>query len=185
MRAHETIMDKWGYIMQTMCRLFKKYEVVCAYAFNSGFDDKVFAYNCDWFKTMNPFDNVPIYDIRGLAHAVICDDQQYKNFCEKHEYFSESGNYSTTAETVYRFIKQDLEFNEEHTALADAEIESEILLMCVMCGCEYNKEYKAKRSIERPQIKTLHVKDVNQIDYYFDYVRMRMNKERTEIKLYE
>ena len=60
MRARQTIMDKWGYIMQTMMRDIKKYEVQCAYAYNSPFDDAVFTFNCDWFKTQNPFDNLPI-----------------------------------------------------------------------------------------------------------------------------
>ena len=30
MRARKATMDKWGYIMQTMIRDFKKYDVVCA-----------------------------------------------------------------------------------------------------------------------------------------------------------
>ncbi len=74
MRIRKTKMDKFGYICQQMIRDFKNYEVHSAYAYNSSFDEKVFNFNCDWFKCNNPFDNITIYDIRGYAHLFLCDD---------------------------------------------------------------------------------------------------------------
>ena len=53
MRAHATIMSKFGYICQQMIRDFSAYEVEIAYAYNSPFDEKVFNFNCDWFKCRN------------------------------------------------------------------------------------------------------------------------------------
>ena len=154
MRARKATMDKWGYIMQTMIRDFKKYDVVCAYAYNSPFDDGVFTFNCDWFKTQNPFDNVPIYDLMGLATEYITCWDAYKEFCEEHQMFTESETqYSVTAESVYRFITSNPDFVEEHTALADARIEAQILRHCLTLGAELDKEYpvsKVKRLIERP-----------------------------------
>ena len=82
MRSRKAVMDKWGYIMQTMMRDFKRYEVVCAYAYNSPFDDKVFTFNCDWFKTQNPFDTIPIYDLMGLACDCITQYDTYHSYCE-------------------------------------------------------------------------------------------------------
>ena len=78
-------------------------------------------------------------------------------FCEKHEYFTEKGNYSTTAETVYKFITKNTDFEEEHTALADSLIELEILLATVEKGAELEKEYKTKISIPRKVEKTMNV----------------------------
>ncbi|MDD4876560.1 MAG: hypothetical protein PHQ86_05495 [Dehalococcoidales bacterium] len=135
MKARQTIMDKFGYITQEMARDFKKLEVVGSYAFNSDFDERVFNYNCDWFKVINPFDNIPIFDIRGYVHQFISNQPEYLDFCEKHELFTESKNYSTTAEAVYRYLTNDIEFAEEHTALADSKIEAFILAHCVKeCG---------------------------------------------------
>ena len=61
MKARKTVMDKFGYICREMIRDFEKYDVVCGYAYNSSFDEKVFAFNCDWFKCSNPFDTIPIF----------------------------------------------------------------------------------------------------------------------------
>lgn len=182
MRSHLVKMDKWGYICAQMRRDFKAFEVGVAYAFNSPFDENVFAFNCDWFKCINPFDEIDILDIRGAVHRFIVNDE-YKRFCEENERFTESGNYSTTAETVYQFVSGIDDFEEDHTALADARIESDILFYCLHKGAEIGFPYAARRSIDRPQEKTLHIKTAEQTDYYFDYKSIRINKERTEIVL--
>lgn len=182
MRARKVIMNKFGYVCAQMRRDFKQFDVRGAYAFNSAFDEKVFNFNCDWFKCINPFDEVPIFDIRGYVHEFIVNDE-YKEFCEENGRFTESGNYSTTAETVFQFVTGDTDFEEAHTALNDAEIETAILFICLDRGAVLGHDYKAKRSIERPQEKTLHIKTVEQTDYYFDYFKIRINKDKTEIVL--
>lgn len=182
MRARRTTMDKFGYICQQMMRDFREHSVTTAFAYNSDFDDRVFTFNCDWFKCNNPFDTIPIKDIRPLAiHSLV--DEQYKRFCDEHGYFTESGNYSTTAEIMYRYIKQNTEFIEAHTALDDAIIETDILAECAKKGADLNATYHCPRSIERVTERTLHIKTAEQTDYYFDYTKMRMNRERTEIIL--
>lgn len=181
MRARITIMDKFGYICQEMIRDFKAFGITTAFAFNSSFDEKVFNFNCDWFKCINPFDTVEIKDIRGFVHSFIVDDD-YKKFCEANSYFTESGNYSSTAETVYRYLIDEC-FEEEHTALADSIIESKILMYCLFKGADINETYSTLRSIERKITKQLHIKTAEQTDYYFDYNKIRINKDKTEITL--
>ena len=182
MKGRKTIMKKFGYICQEMIRDFKQYNVEMAFAYNSSFDERVFEYNCDWFKCNNPFDTITVKDIRAFAHAFIVNGD-YIQFCEQNEYFTESGNYSTTAETVYKYITDDTDFVEAHTALADSQIESDILFACVESGANLLDDYKAKRSINRPIEKTLHIQTAKQEDYYFEYKSIRMNKDKTEIKL--
>ena len=157
MRQRKTKMDKFGYICQQMIRDIKNFEVTSAYAYNSPFDEKVFNFNCDWFKCNNPFDNIPIFDIRGYAHHYICGDD-FKQWCEEYNAFSESGNYSTTAENIYRYITNNTDFVEEHTALADSEIETDILLFALDMGAEIETNYKPFRTIARPQKKVFTVK---------------------------
>lgn len=182
MRAHKTVMDKFGYICQEMIRDFKAFDVQCAYAYNSAFDEKVFAFNCDWFKCNNPFDNLPIYDIRGNVHQFLINEDYFR-FCEKNEYFTESGCYSSTAETVFRYLVNDTEWKEDHTALSDSIIESKILRATYLSGANYGKEYTARRSLGSPETeKTLHIKKGND-HYYFDYKKIVINKSKTEIIL--
>lgn len=182
MRARSIRMEKFGYVCQQMLRDFKAFEVNYAYAYNSSFDDKVFSFNCDWFKCANPFDTVNIYDIRGFAHHYLVDET-YKEFCERHERFTDTGNYSTTAETMFQYITQNTDFVEAHTALADCEIEMEILKRCAELGTDLTIELKAKRSIIRNTERTLHIRTVEQTDYYFDYETIKINKNKTEIIL--
>lgn len=151
MRSRKAILDKWGYVLRQMARDIKEYKVEYAYAYNSPFDDRVFQFNCDWFKTINPLENIPVLDIRGMVSEFIINTEEYKDFCETNLRFTESGNYSATAETVYQYITAQPDFSEAHTALADSEIETEILLECLGLGTEIGKEYKVIRQLPRYQ----------------------------------
>lgn len=148
MRSRTITMDKFGYITQTMARDFKAFNVERAFAYNSSFDEKVFNFNCDWFKCINPFDTIPISDIRGFVHHFMMDEKFFK-WAEKHETFTESGNYSTTAETITQYIRNNPDFSESHTALSDTLIETEILFHCLEKGADINGDYTARRSIPR------------------------------------
>lgn len=181
MRSRKTLMEKFGYICKQMRKDFKDYDVELAFAYNSPFDEKVFEFNCDWFKCINPFDNVPIRDIRGFVHHYLMT-KDYKDFCEYNEYFTENGNYSTTAETVYRYLFND-EFEEAHTALADAEIEAEILFHCVELGADIAKKYSTFTSIKRDIERILELTDRDKKTYKFPYNSIRVNKEKTKIIL--
>lgn len=181
MRARAAIMDKFGYICRQMRKDFRTYNVQIAFAFNSAFDEKVFNFNCDWYKCINPFDEIPIRDIRGFAHRFIAS-KEYKAFCDRNQYYTEAGNYSTTAEVIYRYITQNTDFIEAHTALSDAEIEADILHVCILCGADLATVYPARRSIEKVVDKTLHVQTAD-ADFYFDYRKIKINAEKTEIIL--
>lgn len=182
MRAHNIIMDKFGYICAQMRRDFKQFDVSCAFAYNSSFDEKVFNFNCDWFKCINPFDEIPIKDIRGFAHHFIVN-RNYLEFCDKNGYYTETGNYSTTAETMFRYITNNTEFEEAHTALDDSIIEMAILFQCIDRGAKLDNDYTAFRSIKRDVEKELHIRTAEQTDFYFNYSTIRINKAKTEITL--
>lgn len=182
MRARAVEMEKFGYICQEMVRDFRKYDVKLAFAYNSQFDEKVFNFNCDWFKCINPFDNIEIKDIRGFVHNFLIDEK-FKAFCDKFEYFTETGNYSTTAETIYRYLTNNTDFMEEHTALSDSQIEADILYYCLQKGGEIYRNYEVKRSIKREITKTLHIKDSDNNNHFYQYKTIRINKDKTEIVL--
>lgn len=149
MRGKRAEMDKWGYIMRDIARDIRQFNVVAAFAYNSPFDDRVFKFNCDWFHTINPLENVPVKDIRGMVSAYITNTQEYIDFCEEHQLLTEAGHYSTTAESVARFILNDPTFEEEHTALADAQLETDIIQECINRGAGVMEYYKVVSSIPR------------------------------------
>lgn len=72
--------------------------------------------------------NVPIFDIWYLACKYLMNGNKFRIYCKENDFLTNSGKYySTSAETAYRYITQNTDFNEAHTALQDVEIESEIL----------------------------------------------------------
>lgn len=187
MRGGSVKMKKFGHITQRMAYLFRHYEVECAYAYNSPFDDRVFRYNCDWFHCINPFDNIKIIDIRGLVHKFIAFTPAYQQFCEENGLFTESGNYSTTAEALFKYIIKSNAFEEEHTALADSMIEKEILTYCVNLGGQYGLDYKVYRSVPYKKERKIEVfrkgEECNELVYAGLYKKKRTTEDVNGIKI--
>jgi hypothetical protein len=171
MRKHDAVMDKWGYIMRKMAQDIRKYSISEVYAYNSNFDDKVISYNCDWFKCNNPLESIPIYDIWGYASQFITCKDEYKAFCEEGYYFTETENYSGSAENVYRFICDNGAFTEEHMGLFDSIIESEILYYCIYNGAEWGKAYTVNRVLPREHRTPFTIKINDQIIYKGEYLK--------------
>ena len=66
-----------------------------------------------------------LFDVWGLTCIHLRNNDEYKRDCIANEWKTESGQYfKTAAETAFRFCADTSEFEEEHTALSDAEIES-------------------------------------------------------------
>lgn len=71
----------------------------------------------------------PLFDIWGLACKFLINTGEYKLACLKNNWKTSTNMYfSTSAENVFKFCANNLFFQEEHTALADAEIET--ILFC-------------------------------------------------------
>lgn len=158
MRRHDAVMNKWGYIMRKLKADIIKYNVTEVYAYNSDFDDKVIAFNCEWFKCNNPLETIAIYDIWGYASECITGKADYKQFCEDNSRFTDTGNYKGSAEVVYQFITNDADFIEEHMGLFDSEIESAILWECIQRGTTWATNYKPNKILPRPVLHPFSVK---------------------------
>lgn len=106
---------------------FNFYNVKYAFAYNCAFDERVMNYNCKWFGFSNPFKKITILDIWGLASEFVTSSEKYQQWAEAHNRFTENGNISANAENVWQFLNNSDKV-EEHTALADSEMETDILL---------------------------------------------------------
>lgn len=66
-----------------------------------------------------------LFDVWGLTCRHLINNDDYKRACVANGWKTESGKYfKTSAETTFRFCANNIDFEEEHTALSDAEIES-------------------------------------------------------------
>lgn len=183
MRGKRAVLTKWGYAMQEMKRDIKKYNVTSVYAFNSAFDDGVFTFNCDYYHCYNPLDTIPVYDIWGYSSQFITNTQEYRNFCEEHERFTDSGNYSGNAESVTQYLSQNYDFSEEHTALSDATIELAILIECVRNGAMWDEEYKVIKVLNRSVQKPFTIKVNGEILYSGEYSKKYVRNDNYNFTL--
>lgn len=70
----------------------------------------------------------PLFDLWGLSTKYLLNNYRYKNACLAHNMISDSGMFfKTSAESTYKYLKEQYDFEEAHTALDDAIIETYIL----------------------------------------------------------
>lgn len=84
------------------------------------------------YRFFFPFD-IPIWDSLKMARATIGKSEDYKNFCEENGFLTKHKNPRPrlTAEILYRYLTNDIDYKEEHTGLEDVMIEKEIFLKCL------------------------------------------------------
>lgn len=71
----------------------------------------------------------PLFDLWGMAVNNLINTKAYRKSCLDNKMLTESGEFfKTSAESSYRYVKKHFGFDEAHTALADAEIEAELLV---------------------------------------------------------
>lgn len=99
------------------------------YAYNSDFDKNAIAKTCDFNKSKQNPTADGIIDIMDFIKP-ITQTEDYKNFCEKNGFMTKHSTPrpQQKAETLYRYITGQTDFEEKHMALSDSEIELAILL---------------------------------------------------------
>lgn len=97
-------------------------------AYNAAFDIKVLN---DYSNVIigTPFfaDDVEVWDLWNMALNTVCDSSNYVRWCIDSGFITEKGNISCSAEAVFSYLSQERDFEEDHTALSDCEIEAKIL----------------------------------------------------------
>lgn len=147
LRSRKATIKYWGFVMLDLIRDIERYDIKLGYAFNSPFDTKVLDFNCEWFKCSNALDYIKLLDIRAFINSIVYSEE-YKEFCKSNGFLTESGNLKVNAETVYRFVSGDVGFIEEHTALSDSIIESDILMWLLDRGIDITNPEKVNNVIK-------------------------------------
>lgn len=77
----------------------------------------------------------PFADLWGLACEKLINIDLYRNYCLEHNRLTNSKLYfATSAEVCYQYLENKPDFVESHTALADVEIETKILIKILEHG---------------------------------------------------
>lgn len=130
------VLNTWQ-MYQLVRNLCKEYNIKACVAHNARFDIKVLnatlRYQTKskrrWFF---PYE-MPLWDTMKMAKDTICKQKRYIEFCKQNGYMT---NHATpqvrkTAEIIWRYLIDDVTFEEEHTGLADVTIEAQIFAECI------------------------------------------------------
>jgi len=109
-------------LIRNLCR---RYNVKYVQAYNSAFDFTK-------TKCRELLDEFEFIDIYLMALQTITHQKGYQKFCSKNNLHARNSTSkcATSVESVYAFISQNAEFEEEHTALNDALVETAIFVKC-------------------------------------------------------
>ena len=126
---------------------FIKYKVNEVWAYNAAFDKNSIKrlFGNDW----NMIDNlVTFYDIiPAIVHTRLLK-KKYVKWCNENGFITAKGNVMTKAEIVYKYLFNDLTFEEEHTGLSDCKIEYKILLKAIHSGKKIDRKVPSVESIQ-------------------------------------
>lgn len=128
-----TMVDTEAHAIEMIDALCTCYNVRYMMAYNSAFD---------FGKTSARalIANREFIDIYLMALQTITHIKKYANFCRENGFRSASGkSVATSAESVYAYLTNNTEYQEEHTALEDSKIEMQIFLACVKTHKRYDK----------------------------------------------
>ena len=122
------------FIRRKMLEVMEAYGIHDVFAYNCYFDshglDNTLRYltksKTRWFF---PYET-EFHCIQHCACQTILKQKAYFRFALENNLVTANGNLSTTAESAYRYIMRDTDFEESHTGLEDVRIETQILAKC-------------------------------------------------------
>lgn len=121
--------------LKTLRADIRTYDVRDVWAYNARFDAD--ALNSSVSQASNGFCEwalpygVKWRDIMRYAQSTVCATKKYRAWAEAHGLITKTGRPRVTAEAVCQYLTGDDGYNEEHTALSDAQDELAILLACL------------------------------------------------------
>lgn len=141
-KSGDRILTSFYNIRKALLEDAEMFGVTEIYAHNMRFDWASLVNTERWltkskYRYFFPYE-MEICDTLKMARDVVGKMPSYRRFCEEHGYITKNNQLRFTAEVLYRFISGDVDFEEEHTGLADVMIEKEILAYCY-------KQHKAMR----------------------------------------
>lgn len=125
----------WGSACRILAHDMEHYKVDAVLAYNSRFDYKAIMTTCKRYCTKRNPTAGGIADIMKVINS-ITETEDYKNFCKAHGFMTKhkKPRCQRKAETLFRYLTGQVDYKEEHTALADSRIELDIYLEAVKRG---------------------------------------------------
>lgn len=129
------VLAKFSTIRFKFAEMCKKYKITKVCAHNARFDYRSLNLTQRFLTSSKhryffPY-NLTIYDTLKMARLTLNKNDEYGEFCYNNGFLTQNQRKKFTAEVLYRFISQQIDFEESHTGLEDVLIEKEILIFCI------------------------------------------------------
>ena len=127
-------LKRFSNIRKIFREVCKKYDINIIIAHNARFDYRSLNLTQRFltkskYRYFFPY-GVEIWDTLKMARKILTDEN-YTSFCHRNNYVTERGCKRYTAEIIYRYLINDISFEESHTGLEDVLIEKEIFIYCI------------------------------------------------------
>lgn len=124
-------------------QLLKDYNITAVCAYNASFDINALNNTIRYISKSNvryffPY-GTQVFCIWHMATQVLFNQKTFLKMALDNGWYSESGNVKTSAEMAYRYMTDDIEFEESHTGLKDVEIETAVMARCFRQHKSMNK----------------------------------------------
>lgn len=124
-------MLPWIEILRKMEDDIIQYSIKRLFAYNMDFDKRAIYETARIIGKRKPYffeyEGVHFNCLWGMACETILKRKMFYKIAIENKWVSTCGNIKTSAEVCYRYISNNYEFEEAHTALEDAKIETAIL----------------------------------------------------------
>ena len=133
-KSGKRLLRRWQTIKSIVRDVMVQHEITCVVAHNTRFDYLSTAttqryLTCSKWRYFFPY-GTQFLDTLKMARATFSKDEQYIAFCNEHQFLNKYNKPQLTAEVLYRYLTNNIEFVESHTSLEDVEIEMQIFLEC-------------------------------------------------------
>lgn len=128
------IMRRWLTIRSILREVCAQYGITKIFAHNAIFDWRSCQttqryLTCSKYRYFFPY-VIVLYDTLKISRMILNKDELYGEFCYTNNFLTKNQRRRFTAEVLYRFISNQVDFEENHTGLEDVLIEKEILAFC-------------------------------------------------------
>jgi hypothetical protein len=121
----------FSYVYDEFLQACSDYGVNVLAAYNLGFDLRALQQTKKYLGYKHFYNaDYKLLDVWQFACEVLLNRPTYKKLATKQKWKSAAGNFKTNAEVTHRYVSNNVNAVEAHTALCDARIEGEILTKC-------------------------------------------------------
>lgn len=136
-KSGKSMLCRFNTARDIVHKVCKKYNIKKVFAHNMRFDYRSTNLSqryltCSKYRYFFPY-GIEFWDTLKMARAVFKEDENYSKFCVENEFLTNHAKRQNkyTAEVLYRYLTNNVEFIEEHKGLDDVLIEKEILMYCL------------------------------------------------------